>query len=196
MMKKTMILMAALLCCAMTTTVFTACGGDDDNSSSTPEVPKIVGCQVDYELSIPETIVDLNETFGNYYLLCDKIEVGYYDENGTEQRETINNGKWSKSVTYTKPLDGTVKLYLTKPASIDVDRLPYDKYTCKVDKKPSSVGDITVFYSDGTKAKGTGSNFQVAEVNTPLSFVKSKAQMYFDDFIKNEDYVMTIKFNF
>lgn len=194
-MKKTKMMMAALLCCAMATTVFTSCGGDD-GGNSTPNIPKIVGFQVDYSLNIPEKITYGEEIYGNYYLLCDKIEVGYIDENGTEQKESVIDGKWSKSVTYKTSLDGYVKLYLTKPASIDEESLPYDKYRSYVDLKPYSVADVTFFYSDGTKVKGVMSNFNIGTSSSPLSFAKSKAQMYFDKYIEDEVYIMSIKYQF
>ena len=81
----------------MTTTVFTACGSDDDdNGNTSPAQSKVAGYQVDYSLVFPKE-VDGNK--GNVYLLCDKIEVGYIDENGQEMREVVNNGQWTKSVT-------------------------------------------------------------------------------------------------
>ena len=189
-----MMTLAAVLCCAMTTTVFTACGGDDD--SSTPAVPKIVAYQVDYSLEFPKETSQSTGLFGNIYLLCDKIEVGYVDENGQEQREVVNNGKWSKSVTYKKSLDGYLKLYLTKPANLDVESLPYDRYTNFVTSTPTpALQGITAIYNNGTKEKGITSNIHISQVTTLTPVAVNKLQTYFDSVFRTEENVLSIKFN-
>ena len=155
-MKKIMMTLAAVLCCAMTTTVFTACGSDDDdNGNTSPAERKIVGYQVDYSVSFPETVYSFtaNADCGNLYLLFDKMEIGYIDENGQEQREVVNNKQWSKTVIYKKNVTCPLTLYLTKPASIDVESLPYEKYDQGVTATPTPIEGITVLYSDGSKSK-------------------------------------------
>ena len=110
----------------MTTTLFTACGGDDDDPTPQRE---IVAYSINYSLNFPEK-EDANT--GNLYALCTKIEVGYPDASGTEQREEVKGGTWSKTVTYTKIVDGYLKLYLTAPESIDPATLTYDRYVTLV----------------------------------------------------------------
>ena len=189
-----MMTLAAVLCCAMTTTVFTACGDDDDDS--TPTVPKIVGYQVDYSLEFPKETSQSTGLFGNIYLLCDKIEVGYVDENGQEQREVVNNGKWSKSVTYKKSLDGHLKLYLTKPANLDVESLPYDRYTNTVTSTPTmALQGITAIYNNGTKEKSISSNIHVSQVITQTSVAANKLQNFFDSAFRTEVNVLSITFD-
>ena len=174
--------LAAVLCCAMTTTVFTACGDDDDND--TPAERKIVGYQVDYSVSIPQTVFShaSQVTCGNLYTLYDKIEVGYCDENGQEQREVVSNWKWSKTITYKKSLDGYFRLYLTKPASLDVESLPYDYYdhyqgaVCS----PNDLVGITVLYSDGTKSAPSGIPLDDLLPKTSYACPKSKLVNYLD----------------
>ena len=128
-MKKILMTLAAVLCCTMTTTVFTACGSDDDNTNTPPAQPKVVAYQVDYSLEFPKEIeVTTGEgtaICGNIYSLCEKVEVGYTDENGQEQKEVINTEKWTKTVTYKKSIEPTVKLYIVKPTNLDIESLPY-----------------------------------------------------------------------
>ena len=169
-MKKFMITLAAVFCCAMTTTVFTACGDDDDDDNLIPAERTIVGYQVDYSINFPETFYSSSAkaNTGNLFLLFDKVEVGYVDANGQEQREVVNNGKWSKTVTYNKTTHSYIKLYLTKPASIDVESLPYDKYDKGVTFTPTSaLQGITVIYSDGKKEAPT--------LYTPLNIYEGKS---------------------
>ena len=172
-MKKIMMTLAAVLCCAMTIIVFTACSSSDDDNS--PAQPKIVACQVDYSLDIPKETTQSTGLFGNLYLLCDKIEVGYIDENGQEQRETVNNGKWAKTVTYKKSFNAYIKLYLTKPSSLDIESLPYERYSDVYTLMPSDLLEgITEIYSDGTRKKPTISSFQyVPKSGGPLPVGKT-----------------------
>ena len=186
--------LAAVLCCAMTTTVFTACGDDDDDK--TPAELKIVAYQVDYSLEFPKETSQSTGLFGNIYLLCDKIEVGYVDENGQEQREVVNNGKWSKSVTYNKSLDGYLKLYLTKPANLDVESLPYDRYTNIVTCTPTQMlQGITAIYNNGTREKSLSTNIHISQVITQTPVAVSKLQTYFDSVSRTEVNVLSIKFD-
>lgn len=186
---------AAFLCCAMVTTGFSSCGGDDD-SGSTPVMPKIVAYQVDYSLELPEVTTQSTGDFGNIYLLCDKIEVGYIDENGQEQREVVNNGKWNKSVTYKNGLDGYLKLYLTKPANLDIESLPYDRYTNTVTATPDMMlQGITAIYNNGQKEKGTVSNINISQTTSSIPISISKLQAYFDSAFRTEVNVLSIKFN-
>ena len=188
-----MMTLAAVLCCAMLTTVFTACGSDDD--SSTPALPKIVAYQVDYSLEFPKETTQSTGLFGNVYLLCDKIEVGYIDENGLEQREVVNNGKWSKSVTYKQSLDGYLNIYLTKPANLDIESLPYDRYTNSVTSTPTAMlQGITAIYNNGTKEKGTISNINISQSTSSTPIAVSKLQAYFDSVFRTEVNVLSIKF--
>ena len=171
--------LAAVLCCAMTTTLFTACGDDDDDKSASGE-RKIVGYQVDYSVSFPETFYSrtADGNCGNLFLLYDKIEVGYIDENGKEQREVVNNRQWSKTIIYKRNLDDHLKLYLTKPASLDVESLPYEKYDQGVEVTPSSiVKGISVLYSDGTKSAPTLGNTPVEFTTTSISSAVSKSKL-------------------
>ena len=191
-MKKILMTFAAVLCCAMTTTVFTACGSDGD---STPPVPEVVSYQVDYSLEFPQETTQDTKLFGNIYLLCDKIEVGYVDENGQEQREVVNNGKWSKSVTYKQSLDGYLNIYLTKPANLDIESLPYDRYTNSVTSTPTAMlQGITAIYNNGTKEKGTISNINISQSTSSTPIAVSKLQAYFDSVFRTEVNVLSIKF--
>ena len=194
-MKKFLTMAAAAITLLMTTTVLTACGSDDDNNDA-PAERKIVGYQVDYSLNIPQTVYSLSAsaTCGNLYLLFDKIEVGYIDENGQEQREPVTGGQWSKTVTYKSTLDGYLKLYLTKPASLDVESLPYEKYDQGVTCVPTlALQGVTVIYSDGKKEPPT--MYTPAKVSTSdASFAVSKSKLadYLSVF-KDEVKVMSIK---
>lgn len=191
-MKKILMTLASVLCCAMTTTVFTACGSDDDSSS--PAAPKIVAYQVDYSLEFPQESSQSTGLFGNIYLLCDKIEVGYVDENGQEHREVVNNRKWSKSVTYKKSLDGYLKLYLTKPANLDVESLPYDRYTNIVTSTPTlTLQGITAIYDNGTKENSITSNIHVSQTTTQTPVAVNKLQTYFDSVFRTEVNVLSIR---
>ena len=196
-MRKIMMTLAATLCCVMTTTVFTACGGDDDSNTPTPDPTMVVGYQVDYSLEFPQELPLYQDVVqGNMYLLCDKIEVGYIDENGQEQREVVNNGKWTKSITYKKALNGYIKLYFTKPASIDVESLPYDYYgNIITNLLPTfSLNGIMKIYNDGTKAKAEKGDVRP---NIPglRTLEKDKLPQYFEEAFKNEIEIMTIKLN-
>lgn len=172
-------MLAAVLCCAMITTLFTACGDDDDDKSA-PAERKIVGYQVDYSVSIPETVYSrtADAICGNLFLLYDKIEVGYIDENGKEQREVVNNRQWSKTVIYKRDLADHLKLYLTKPANLDVESLPYEKYDQGVEVKPYSIVEgISVLYSDGTKSTPTLGNSPVDVFSASISAAVSKSKL-------------------
>jgi len=182
---------AAVLCCAMTTTVFTACGGDDDNGNTSPAQSKVVGYQVDYSLVFPKE-VDGNK--GNVYLLCDKIEVGYIDENGQEKREVVNNGQWTKSVTYKQNLNGYLKLYLTKPASIDTESLTYNLYRCGVTMTPTEFYQgIQEIYSDGTKKVFTIGSANVKQHVSSVDISKNKVAQYVEERLKEEVEILTIE---
>ena len=187
-------MIAAIVCCAMTTTVFTSCGSDDDDDDP-PAERKVVGYQVDYNIVFPESVYasSAQETRGNLYLLFDKVEVGYPDENGQEKREEVKDGKWTKTVTYKKTLTGYVKFYFTKPASLNVDGLPYEKYEKVVKCVPSSMLDgVTVLYSDGTKSAPTEfSSVSVSTTETSVTVAKKKLLDYFSIF-KDEEKVMSI----
>jgi hypothetical protein len=189
---------AAVLCCAMTTTVFTACGSDDDDNGNTPPAErKVVGYQVDYSVSFPETVYSFSAKAdcGNLYLLFDKMEIGYIDENGQEQREVVNNRQWSKTVIYKKNVTCPLTLYLTKPASIDVESLPYEKYDQGVTATPTSILDgITVLYSDGTKSKPKMDVTLVEVFSSDYSYAvpKSKLVDYLSIF-RTEVNIMTIQ---
>jgi len=181
----------AVLCCAMTTTVFTACGGDDDNGNTSPAQSKVVGYQVDYSLVFPKE-VDGNK--GNVYLLCDKIEVGYIDENGQEKREVVNNGQWTKSVTYKQNLNGYLKLYLTKPASIDTESLTYNLYRRGVTMTPTEFYQgIQEIYSDGTKKVFTIGSANVKQHVLSVDISKNKVAQYVEERLKEEVEILTIE---
>ena len=198
-MKKMMMTLAAVLCCAMTTTVFTACGSDSDDNTNTnnntnPNQPKIVGYQVDYNLELP--LEEQQEVYlcGNYYLLCDKIEVGYIDENGQEQREVVNNGKWSKSVVYKKSLNGYLKLYLTKPTGLSEESLTYDYYA-GLYNLGSTYQSIKAILSDGTKKDPAFDSFTYNPINASSSFPKTTILRYMEEKMKTEVGILTITFN-
>ena len=180
--------LAAVLCCAMTTAVFTACGGDDNNS--TPE-PKIVGCEVNYSLNFPK---EKDANTGNLYALYTKIEVGYIDDNGTEQREEVINGKWSKTVTYTKSTSGYLKLYLTVPESIDIESLTYDEYVSLVNATPDKPSDIAVILSDNTKYPGSLTNFKIFNNDIQTHAKKNHVEAYLKALSKQSPAVLTINF--
>ena len=182
-MKKYLMTIAAVLCCAMTTTVFTACGDDDDTSS--PSQPKIVAYQVDYSLEFPQEINGM----GNLYLLYDKIEVGYVDENGQAQREVVSNGKWSKSVTYKKTVDCDFTLYLTKPANLNTDNLPYEKYINEVKAFPNQLSGITAIYSDGKKVANTAGTNIIGHASVTYTITKAKLQDFFEKLAREEVYI-------
>ena len=187
--------LAAVLCCAMTTTVFTACGSDDDNNTP-PAQPKVVSYQIDYSLEFPKEFTLNSVVCGNLYLLCDKIEVGYIDENGQEQREVINNGKWSKSVTYKykKNLETYLMLYVTKPASIDESSLTYDQYADLVNIMPTQLEGITTFYDNGQSEKSPISTFGYYVKDTSNAHLKKKVPAIFDTVIQSEEQVLHIKY--
>ena len=197
-MRKMMMTLAATLCCVMTITVFTACGGGDDDSNTQPSDPtKVVAYQVDYSLEFPQELpLSKDEVQGNMYLLCDKIEVGYFDENGQEQREVVNNGKWTKSITYQKTLNGYLKLYFTKPANIDVESLPHDYYgNIITDLSPTFfLKGIMKIYSNGTKVEEEKGDVRP---NIPglITLEKDKLPQYFEETFKSEIEIMTIKLN-
>ena len=193
---------AAVLCCAMTTTVFTACGDDDDDNTNTPPAqPKVVSYKIDYSLEFPkEFTISVENTksvaCSNLYSLCEKIEVGYIDENGQEQREVISNGKWSKSVTYKykKNLETYLMLYVTKPASIDESSLTYDYYADKINIMPTQMDGITTFYDNGQSEKSPAATFIYAPRNAGNAWSKRKVLANFDLFIKPEERVLLIQY--
>lgn len=194
-MKKILMTLAAVLCFAMTTTVFTACGGDDGNNTP-PAQPKVVSYQIDYSLEFPKEFTLNSVVCGNLYLLCDKIEVGYIDENGQEQREVVNNGKWSKSVTYKykKNLETYLMLYLTKPASIDKSSLTYDQYADLVNIMPTQLAGITTFYDNGKSEKSPIATFSFYAKDTSNAWGKNKVPSVFDNVIKPEEKVLKIEY--
>ena len=195
-MKKTLMTLAAVLCCTMTTTVFTACGGSDDDTNTPPAQPKVVSYQIDYSLEFPQEFTKGSVVCGNLYLLCDKMEVGYIDENGQEQREVINNGKWSKSVTYKykKNLETYLKLYVTKPTSIDASSLTYDQYADQIDIMPTQLAGITTFYDNGQSEKSPIVSFSYSAKGEGNAFGKKKVPAIFDIVILPETEVLHIKY--
>ena len=194
-MKKMMMTFAAVLCCAMTTTVFTACGSDD-NTETPPAQPQVVSYQIDYSLEFPEEFTLNSLVCGNLYLLCDKIEVGYIDENGQEQREVVNNGKWSKSVTYKykKNLETYLMLYLTRPASIDESSLTYDQYADKINIMPTQLAGITTFYDNGKNEKSPIATFGFYAKDSSNAWSKNKVPAIFDTVISPEQQVLHIQY--
>ena len=188
--------LAAVLCCAMTTIVFTACGSDDDDPKTPPAQPKVVSYQIDYSLEFPKEFTLNSLVCGNLYLLCDKIEVGYIDENGQEQREVVNNGKWTKSVTYKykKNLETYLMLYVTKPASIDESSLTYDQYADLVNIMPTQLAGITTFYDNGKSEKSPITTFSFYAKDTSNAWGKNKVPSIFDNVIKSEEQVLHIQY--
>ena len=188
--------LAAVLCCAMTTTVFTACGSDDDNTNTPPAQPKVVSYQIDYSLEFPKEFELNSLVCGNLYLLCDKLEVGYIDENGQEQREVINNGKWSKSVTYKykKNLKTYLMLYVTKPASIDESSLTYDQYADQINIMPNQLEGITTFYDNGKSEKSPIATFSYSYRGKANAHLKKKVPSVLDIVIKPEEEVLKIEY--
>jgi hypothetical protein len=170
-MKKILMTLAAVLCCAMTATVLTACGSDSDDDNTPPAQPKVVAYQVDYSLEIPQEIQVDNKVCGNLFLLCDKLEVEYTDENGQEQKEVINNGKWAK----------TLNLYLTKPKNLDTDSLPYDIYTSRITVLPNGLQGVTAIYDNGKSENAPRSTYEHSSQPINLSPYKNKVQQYFDN---------------
>ena len=187
-MKKIMMTLAAVLCCAMTTAVFTACGGDD--SDPTPE-RKIVRCEINYSLNFPK---EKDANTGNLYALCTKIEVAYIDDKGTEQREEVKNGQWSKKVTYTKSVNSYLKLYLTAPESIDIASLTYDRYTTLVNATPDKPSDITFFYNDNTMYSGVLSTLTISSENFEASNKKEKVEALLKTLCEESPTILTINF--
>ena len=196
-MKKMMMTLAAVLCCAMTTTVFTACGSDSDDNTNTntpPTEPTIVGYQVDYNLEFPkEEQQEVLGACGNFYLLCDKIEVGYIDENGEEKREVVNNEKWTKTVVYKKSLNGKLKLYLTKPSGQETESLPYDYY-CAIFNLGTKTQSIKAIYSDGTKKEPNFESFTYLPHKSSTTISKEKILQYMEEKMKTEVEILTIIF--
>ena len=195
-MKKILMTLAAVLCCAMTTIVFTACGSDDDNTNTPPAQPKVVSYQIDYSLEFPKEFTLNSVVCGNLYLLCDKLEVGYIDENGQEQREVINNGKWSKSVTYKykKNLKTYLMLYVTKPASIDESSLTYDQYADQINIMPNQLEGITTFYDNGKSEKSPITTFSYSYRGKANAHLKKKVPSVLDIVIKPEEEVLKIEY--
>ena len=188
--------LAAVFCCAMTTTVFTACGSDDDNTNTPPAQPKVVSYQIDYSLEFPKEFELNSLVCGNLYLLCDKLEVGYIDENGQEQREVINYGKWSKSVTYKykKNLKTYLMLYVTKPASIDESSLTYDQYADQINIMPNQLEGITTFYDNGKSEKSPIATFSYSYRGKANAHLKKKVPSVLDIVIKPEEEVLKIEY--
>ena len=194
-MKKMMMMLAAILCCAMTTTVFTACGSDDDNSNSntSPAKSKVVGYQVDYNLELPKEQQQKVYLCGNYYLLCDKIEVGYIDENGEEQREVVNNEKWTKTVVYKKSVKGQLKLYLTKPTGLSEESLTYDYYTA-IFSLGAKAQCVKAIYSDGTKKEPSSESYTYLPLKSSTTLPKTTILRYMEEKMKTEVEILTIRF--
>ena len=178
------------------TTVFTACGSDDDNTNTPPAQPKVVSYQIDYSLEFPKEFTLNSLVCGNLYLLCDKLEVGYIDENGQEQREVINNGKWSKSVTYKykKNLKTYLMLYVTKPASIDESSLTYDQYADQINIMPNQLEGITTFYDNGKSEKSPIATFSYSYRGKANAHLKKKVPSVLDIVIKPEEEVLKIEY--
>ena len=195
-MKKILMTLAAVLCCTIITTVFTACGSDDDNTNTPPAQPKVVSYQIDYSLEFPKEFTLNSVVCGNLYLLCDKLEVGYIDENGQEQREVINNGKWSKSVTYKykKNLKTYLMLYVTKPASIDESSLTYDQYADQINIMPNQLEGITTFYDNGKSEKSPIATFSYSYRGKANAHLKKKVPSVLDIVIKPEEEVLKIEY--
>ena len=192
-------ILSAVLCCAMTTTVFTACGSDDDDNTNTPPVqPKVVAYQVDYSLEFPKEIeVATGEgkaICGNIYSLCEKVEVGYIDENGQEQKEVINTEKWTKTVTYKKSIKPTIKLYIVKPTTLDIESLPYTNYTNKIYILPDELHGVTAIYDNGNSEKAPMITYTPSPKTGFFAPHKSKLQSYFDseNIIPSEEQVLSL----
>ena len=197
-MKKILMTLAAVFCCAMTATVFTACGSDDDDDIDTPPAqPKVVAYQVDYSLEFPQEIKVDSDVYGNLYSLCKKVEVGYIDENGQEQKEVINNGKWTKTVIYKKSIEATLKLYIIKPTNLNVETLPYNIYTNRITILPDQLKGVTAIYDNGKSEKAPISTFVCVPKSHFVSPNKNKLQAYFDSnsIIPDEEEVLYLKLN-
>ena len=197
-MKKILMMLATVLCCAMTT-VFTACGSDsdDDNTNTPPVQPKVVAYQVDYSLEFPKDIeVTTGEgtaICGNMYSLCEKVEVGYIDENGQEQKEVINTEKWTKTVTYKKSIEPTIKLYIVKPTNLDIESLPYTNYTNRIKILPDELQGVTAIYDNGYSEKAPMITYKPSPKTTFFAPHKNKLQSYFDSekLIPSEEQVLS-----
>ena len=195
-MKKILMTLAAVLCCAMTT-VFTACGSDSDDDNTPPAQPKVVAYQVDYSLEFPKDIeVTTGEgtaICGNIYSLCEKVEVGYIDENGQEQKEVINTEKWTKTVTYKKSIEPTIKLYIVKPTNLDIESLPYTNYTNRIKILPDELQGVTAIYDNGYSEKAPMITYKPSPKTTFFAPHKNKLQSYFDSekLIPSEEQVLS-----
>ena len=195
-MKKILMTLAAVLCCAMTT-VFTACGSDSDDDNTPPVQPKVVAYQVDYSLEFPKDIeVTTGEgtaICGNMYSLCEKVEVGYIDENGQEQKEVINTEKWTKTVTYKKSIEPTIKLYIVKPTNLDIESLPYTNYTNRIKILPDELQGVTAIYDNGYSEKAPMITYKPSPKTTFFAPHKNKLQSYFDSekLIPSEEQVLS-----
>ena len=87
-----------------------------------------------------------------------------------------------------------LKLYLTKPASLDVESLPYEKYDQGVTCVPTlALQGVTVIYSDGKKEPPT--MYTPAKVSTSdASFAISKSKLVeYLSIFKDEVKIMSIK---
>lgn len=194
-MKKILMTWAAVFCCAMISTVFTACG-NDEGTYTPPAQPKVVSYKIDYSLEFPEEFTLNAVACGNLYSLCDKIEVGYIDENGQEKREVVNGGKWSKSVTYKykKNLDASLTLYVTKPESIDESSLTYDHYADYIIIMPTQLAGVTTVYDNGQSEKSPIASFSYSAKGQGNAYTKKKVPAIFDIVIKPEDQVLHIQY--
>jgi hypothetical protein len=116
-MKKLFCSLAAVLCCALTAAMLTSCSKDSDDSST--ETPKIVAYEVNYSYELPAQAV--SEKYGNLLDLCQKVEIGYVDENGKEQWDNLdlNTRKWSKAVKYTSSFSSYIKLHFIKKENVE-----------------------------------------------------------------------------
>ena len=89
-----------------------------------------------------------------------------------------------------------MKLYLTKPTNLDVERLPYERYDQGVVCKPAAISDLIVLYSDGTKAAPTlNDNVRVSTSNPSFAVPKHKLVDYLSAF-KDEVAPVGFEFNF
>lgn len=177
------------------TIALTSCGRDNDPNNA-PAERKVVGYQVDYTLNIPATVNSRSAgaTCGNLFTLFDKIEVGYIDENGAEQREVLKDGKWTKTVIYQKGVKGYLRLCLSKPSSLDVESLPYERYDQGVVCKPSSMNDFIAIWSDGTQSAPTmGNPIEIFTANPSFAVTKNKLEAYLSAF---SDEVTVVSFSF
>jgi hypothetical protein len=198
-MKKMFRFLVTVLCCALTATVFTSCGKDDDDDNFS-DTSKIVAYEVSYSYELPAQAV--SEKYGNLLDLCQKVEIGYVDENGKEQWENfdLNTKKWAKTIKYTSSFSSFIKLHFIKKENVEYLFDAYRFNGADATVAPNSMlKGVLVIDSNGKRTEAAVSGWRFNDHSKSTSFVKTKegtnGRSKLDDFFNTEaSYVSVINF--